>query len=165
MYKQIQNHSTITTLYQSKLLSEKVLTEDTISRIRNDFDRTLLSTLGESERNPLLWDDSTEQKWWPFWANHGHGPENQRDIPTSTGVSIDDLKVYGSSIFSIPSGFGAHEKVAAIMKNRLRAMETGTRLDWCTAETLAFGSLLAEGIDVRLSGQDSERGTFNQVGH
>ena len=51
------------------------------------------------------------------------------------------------------------------MNNRLRAVETGARVDWATAEALAFGSLLAEGINVRLSGQDCERGTFNQVLH
>jgi len=49
------------------------------------------------------------------------------------------------------------------MNNRLRAVETGARVDWATAEALAFGSLLAQGHDVRLSGQDCERGTFNQV--
>jgi 2-oxoglutarate dehydrogenase complex dehydrogenase (E1) component-like enzyme len=49
------------------------------------------------------------------------------------------------------------------MNNRLRAVETGSRVDWATAEALAFGSLLAEGVSVRLSGQDCERGTFNQV--
>ncbi|KAF0699311.1 Aste57867_10101 [Aphanomyces stellatus] len=52
--------------------------------------------------------------------------------------------------------------VEAIMNNRLRAVETGARVDWATAEALAFGSLMAQGINVRLSGQDCERGTFNQ---
>ena len=55
-------------------------------------------------------------------------------------------------------------QVEAIMNNRLRAVETGDRVDWATAEALAFGSLLVEGASVRLSGQDCERGTFNQVG-
>lgn len=49
------------------------------------------------------------------------------------------------------------------MNNRLRAIESGNRVDWGTAEALAIGSLLAEGTNVRLAGQDCERGTFNQV--
>ncbi|MCX7353739.1 MAG: 2-oxoglutarate dehydrogenase E1 component [Alphaproteobacteria bacterium] len=79
-----------------------------------------------------------------------------------TAVPLDELRAIGRKICTIPEGFDANRKVVRIVQGRLKAIETGEGIDWATAEALAFGTLCAEGTPVRLSGQDSGRGTFSQ---
>ena len=79
-----------------------------------------------------------------------------------TGVDLDLLKEVGRKITYIPKSFTPHKTIARIMAARRKTIEEGAGIDWATAEALAFGTLLVEGFPVRLSGQDSERGTFSQ---
>ncbi len=62
----------------------------------------------------------------------------------------------------MPEGFKVHRTIQRFLDNRKKAIESGAGIDWATGEALAFGSLLADGHPVRLSGQDVERGTFSQ---
>lgn len=82
--------------------------------------------------------------------------------PVETGVNLDTLREIGRTICTIPPTVNAHPKVARFYRARLDTIETGNGLNLATAEALAFSSLLAEGVPVRLSGQDSVRGTFSQ---
>ncbi|WP_164256108.1 hypothetical protein, partial [Stenotrophomonas maltophilia] len=68
----------------------------------------------------------------------------------------------GKAITRIPEKFTAHKTIQRFMDNRRKMIETGEGIDWATGEALAFGTLVADGHRVRLSGQDSERGTFSQ---
>jgi 2-oxoglutarate dehydrogenase E1 component len=79
-----------------------------------------------------------------------------------TGVAIDTLRDVGRRITAIPQDFNAHKTIQRLLQRRREMVETGSGLDWSMAEHLAFGTLLKEGFPVRLSGQDSERGTFSQ---
>ena len=79
-----------------------------------------------------------------------------------TGVDVERLKEIGRKLTSFPKSFTPHKTLARIMAGRRKMIEDGTGIDWATAESLAFGTLLTEGFRVRLSGQDSERGTFSQ---
>jgi 2-oxoglutarate dehydrogenase E1 component len=79
-----------------------------------------------------------------------------------TGVAIDTLKELGRRITAIPQDFKAHRTIERLLQRRREMVESGTGIDWAMAEHLAFGTLLREGFPVRLSGQDSERGTFSQ---
>src|SRR5690606_40371095 len=65
-------------------------------------------------------------------------------------------------LVEVPKDFHVHRTIQRFLDNRAKMMETGEGIDWATAESLAFGSLVAEGSPVRLSGQDVERGTFSQ---
>jgi 2-oxoglutarate dehydrogenase E1 component len=78
-----------------------------------------------------------------------------------TGFDAKKLKEIGLAISAIPSGFNANSKIVTLMNAKKKMFETGEGIDWATAEALAFGSLQAEGIPVRLSGQDCGRGTFS----
>jgi 2-oxoglutarate dehydrogenase E1 component len=78
-----------------------------------------------------------------------------------TGVARETLVALSERIGSLPSGFTPHPKVAALLARRREAVLAGTGLDWGNAESLAYATLLDEGVPVRLSGQDSRRGTFN----
>ena len=79
-----------------------------------------------------------------------------------TGVELARLQLIGDRITAAPEGFNVHKTISRFLENRRAAIKSGEGIDWSTAEALAFGSLLDEGFPVRLSGQDSERGTFSQ---
>ena len=70
--------------------------------------------------------------------------------------------MYKRQIHTIPENFNPHRRIKKIYDDRLSSIQTGNGIDWATAESLAFASLLSEGYGVRLSGQDSGRGTFSQ---
>src|SRR5690606_31599978 len=94
------------------------------------------------------------------WSGLGHvGGE---DRPRETGVPLSKLKDLGLKMTAIPAGVSAHKTVDRVIATRREAIETGENCDWATAEHLAFASLLDQGFPVRLSGQDSVRGTFTQ---
>jgi 2-oxoglutarate dehydrogenase E1 component len=76
-------------------------------------------------------------------------------------VSSEDLKFIGEKITQIPAGFHLHPTIKKIYEQRRKSIEEGSGIDFGTAESLAFGSLLREGFNVRFSGQDVERGTFS----
>jgi 2-oxoglutarate dehydrogenase E1 component len=96
-----------------------------------------------------------------YWSGY-RGGCHDASFEVDTGVPIEDLRAMASDLTSWPGGFAIHPKVQKLLEQR-REMAAGTRrLDYGMAEALAFASLLREGVPVRLSGQDSERGTFNQ---
>jgi 2-oxoglutarate dehydrogenase E1 component len=83
------------------------------------------------------------------------------DWSADTRVDLEQLKKLGYALSEVPSGFVPHRGVQKVLDDRRKMIERGTGLDWGCGEALAFASLLAEGSDIRLSGQDSERGTFS----
>src|SRR3984885_13583857 len=95
-----------------------------------------------------------------------------RSSPTSTRtsrresrprrVSIVRLQVLGEELLAVPDGFTVHPKLVKQLEQRREAVESGSGIVWAHAESLAFASLLTEGIPIRLTGQDTERGTFSQ---
>lgn len=184
MYHFINQHPTVIKLYAEKLQAQGVVTEAKTMEMSAQYEAHLAAEYQHSREVPLSWDNPADTSWKYEWYNMGDEtisgstagkPDNStgnNDGSTpvakklkydrSTGVDRKFLEQVGSQLFRIPTGFAAHKKVEAIMNNRLRAVETGDRVDWGTAEMLAFGCLLVEGVNVRLSGQDCERGTFNQ---
>lgn len=82
--------------------------------------------------------------------------------PLNTGVTKKNLDIVAKALTTIPDGFKPNPKIARQMKTKAKAYEDGEGIDWAFGEALAFGTLMLEGTPVRLSGQDSERGTFSQ---
>ena len=80
----------------------------------------------------------------------------------ATAVPGQRLKDIGLKLTTIPERVDVHKTLHRVLDGRREAIETGEGIDWSTAESLAFGSLLTEGIPIRLTGQDTERGTFSQ---
>ena len=89
-------------------------------------------------------------------------PEKGKDKRGVTGVPLEKLKKIGEKITLIPKDLNAHPTLKKIFENKKKMFQSGKGFDWATAEHLAFGTLLDEGYPVRLSGQDSARGTFSQ---
>lgn len=83
-------------------------------------------------------------------------PHEPTNVPEST------LKELGKVLSSWPEGFEVHKNLKRILKNRGKSIETGEGIDWATGEALAFGTLVLDGQNVRVSGEDVERGTFSQ---
>ncbi len=99
--------------------------------------------------------------------HHQPGSERAAELLTKarlsekTAVAAKSLKELAKIITALPNGFNPHPKMVQLYSKRLEAITSGSGIDWGTAEALAFATLLTEGVSVRLSGQDSRRGTFN----
>jgi len=124
------------------------------SRLQADMER-------EQERGRALQRKPVLRHLPAFWDFYTGGRQDPK-YEVETGVAADRLRSIGDSITTAPAGFTLHPKLARLLEHR-REMGRGERaVDWGTAELLAFGSLILQGIPVRLTGQDSRRGTFNQ---
>jgi 2-oxoglutarate dehydrogenase E1 component len=137
-------------------MEEGALTADELETMRSGM-RNMLEdefSAGDSYKpNKADWMDGQ-------WAGLGHAEEGARR--GKTGVKTEWLKEVGVAISRVPEGFNVHRTINRFMENRRNMIEEGTAIDWSFAEALAFGTLLRERFRVRLSGQDSERGTFSQ---
>ena len=158
MYQKIHAHPTTQEIYAKKLIGEGVVSEGEVEKMKADW-RARLDVEFEAVQgyrpNKADWLDG---RWSGLKASH------ELDDPRRgvTGVDVSVLREIGAEITKVPEGFHLHRTIRRFLDNRAKAIETGEGIDWATAEALAFGSLLKEGHAVRLSGQDSERGTFSQ---
>src|SRR5262245_56483608 len=158
MYKAIQHHPPTSDIYAKKLVGENLITEAEVEKMRADWRAKLDSELELSQGYKANRADWLDGKWSEIEAARDfEDPRRGR-----TGVAIAELKTIGEKITEIPVGFHIHRTLQRFLQNRRKAIETGEGIDWATGEALAFCSLLREGHPVRLSGQDSERGTFSQ---
>ena len=156
MYKQIAAQATTRQLYAQQLISEGVLTAE---KAENIFSQHMDYLADEFEAGSTFKQnkaDWLEGQWAGFKAAYGDDRRGQ------TSCSEDNLKHIGKVMTTIPENMSVHNKLRRVIDARRKAIETGENIDWATAEHLAFGALLLEGSVVRLSGQDSCRGTFSQ---
>jgi 2-oxoglutarate dehydrogenase E1 component len=158
MYKKIRSHPSTLEIYSKKLIGEGVVTADEVDKMKADW-RAHLEVEMESgsgyKPNKADWLDGR-------WSGLKAAGEVEDPRRGNTGVAVEGLREIGKKITAVPQGFNVHKTIQRFLDNRAHAIETGEGIDWSTAEALAFGSLLKEGHPVRLSGQDSERGTFSQ---
>ena len=156
MYARIREHPTVVQVYADKLVNEDLLSRADVERMQAEFRAFLEEEFAASDvyrPNRADWLDGK-------WSGIGHAEEGARR--GLTGVDLSVLQEVGRKITYIPKSFTPHKTVARILALRRKTIEDGTGIDWSTAEALAFGTLLVEGFKVRLSGQDTERGTFSQ---
>ncbi|MDB2700821.1 2-oxoglutarate dehydrogenase E1 component [Alphaproteobacteria bacterium] len=156
MYKKIGSHDSISTIYGKKLVKEGILTDQEAKDEVDSHNKFLEKEFQAGANYKPNKADWLEGQWANLRAAHGD------DRRGETSVSTDDLKLIGNAITTIPENIQVNKKLARIVEARKKAIDTGEGIDWSTAEHLAFGSLLIEGHPVRLSGQDSCRGTFSQ---
>lgn len=159
MYKSISQHKTPGKLYEEKLIIEGIVDSNEVSKLRDGFRAKLDKSLAEAANFV-----PKKADWFGgVWSKLRRARLNDlSEYSTDSKVSKDELKKLGVRINSnIPNGFNINNKVRKILDGRLESINSGSNIDWATAESLAFGSLLAEGIGVRLSGQDCGRGTFS----
>ncbi|MGD9019111.1 MAG: 2-oxoglutarate dehydrogenase E1 component, partial [Desulfuromonadales bacterium] len=137
----------------SERLTSAGIARETIDASASEISKRLDEALDEE---PKAQNDVGFQAKWT-----GVQREYTADEP-DTKVPADTLKRLSTRLAQLPEAFNAHPKIARMLKRRAEAVLSGEGIDWANAEALAFASLLIENTPVRLSGQDSRRGTFNQ---
>lgn len=155
MYAQIKQHPTVATLYAQQLLQEGVLNKDNIATIKNEI-RQQLETAHEEAKNFLP--RKQQQAFTGLWAGFTTQP---KDWSAKTRVAQERLQQIGRALTSLPPQFTPHPRLPQQLKQMADMFADGQALNWQAGELLAYGSLLLEGVPVRLSGQDSRRGTFS----
>ncbi|TCS63600.1 2-oxoglutarate dehydrogenase E1 component [Varunaivibrio sulfuroxidans] len=158
MYKTIAGHPTTRQLYAQKLISEGILSQHDADQLVQDFHAHLEREFAAADTYRPNKVDWLEGEWKGLAQLSGE--EELRDDDTS--VSMELLEEVGRAISTPPDNFALNSKIARQLKNKRKMIDTQEGVDWATAEALAFGTLLVEGAMVRLSGQDSGRGTFSQ---
>jgi len=155
MYEKIRQHPTTLNIYGEKLINEGTITAEEFNKNKKEFKNLLNEQLKTAkEYKPKL-------EWFEgVWSRYK--PERGKDKKGVTGVTLDTIKRIGKRITHIPEDFNVHPTIKRIFENKKKMFENGTGFDFATAEQLAFATLLDEGTPVRLSGQDSGRGTFSQ---
>ena len=155
MYKKIKMQPTTLDKYRKRIEGEGLLSEEEIDKKKTDFKKYLEREFESSKnyKSELKWYDGT---WSRF------KPELGKDKRGVSGIERKKIIDLGKKITSIPNDFAIHKTLKKIFENKHKMFTEEIPIDWSTAEALAFGGLLDEGFSVRLSGQDSGRGTFSQ---
>ncbi len=158
MYKAIAAHPSTLEIYADKLVGEGVVTAGEVEKMKADWRSRLDAELEAAQSYRANKADWLDGRWSGF-KTAGDADDPRRG---KTGVEIGTLKEIGKKITTLPEGFHLHRTLNRFLDSRRKSIETGANIDWATGEALAFCSLLLDGNKVRLSGQDSERGTFSQ---
>ena len=155
MYKKIKIHPTTLKIYGNRLSEEGLTSLSEIESKKKEFKKLLENELELSKnyKSELTW---FEGAWSRFKPGLG---KDKRGV---SGVDKDRLIDIGKKISVVPKNLNAHKTIKKIFDLKYQMFEKNKAIDWSTAENLAIGSLLTEGFSVRLSGQDSGRGTFSQ---
>ena len=156
MYKRIKTQKTTLQLYTERLVRDGLIPEGEIEDAKAQFQAHLHEEFeaGKEYRpNKADWLDGR-------WSHlDREGEKYQRG---KTAIKEETLRQIGDALTRVPEGFSLHRTLTRLIETRAKMFETGRGFDWATGEALAVGSLLTEGYPVRLSGQDSTRGTFSQ---
>ncbi len=155
MYQVIKKHPPVRELFAKQLIEQGVVSVQESTEMTDEVWEKL------SDEHELLKERIAAAKE----VEHATG-EYQLDRTASpevkTAVSVDRLRVLNDELLSVPDGFTIHPKLLKQFEQRRNGLESGGGIVWAHAEALAFASLLTEGIPIRLTGQDTERGTFSQ---
>jgi 2-oxoglutarate dehydrogenase E1 component len=157
MYRTIAAHATTREIYGKKLVDEGMIPAGEPEKMVADFTDHLESqhqaAQGGYKANKADW---LEGSWAGLEVASGEDRRGTTDVP------MEKLQQVGAALTKYPADFNIHRTLKRILDNKRKMLDAGQGLDWATAEALAFGTLLTEGASVRLSGQDSGRGTFSQ---
>jgi 2-oxoglutarate dehydrogenase E1 component len=156
MYARIAQHPTTRHIYAEKLVKDGVIAPGEAERVAAEFEAKLDQAYQAASSFKPNKADWLEGKWAGLGV--AHGEERRGD----TAVDIGLLREVGHKLTEFPAGFRINRKIARQLEAKRRTIDSGQGIDWATAEALAFGTLLCEGTPVRLTGQDSCRGTFSQ---
>jgi len=148
MYSEIRKKEKISEIYSKTLISEGVINKENIDGMSDQYIQSFDSTF--NTRKPNLVTEAC--------SLHGR----IYNTATNTTTPLPILKQIANRFRNFSNGFVAHPKLVKILETRIQTLDEGKGVDWAFGEALAFGALLLDGINVRLSGQDCIRGTFSQ---
>ncbi len=153
MYRRIHTHPTPRKVYADRLISEGVVSEAEAEKMVDGFRDALDRGYHTNKTILSNYKPPFETDWTPYKGTKW----NEND---DTRLPLEKLQALARKVCEVPSNFKLHPRVQKIMDDRLLMAEGKMPLDWGMAETLAYATLLTEGFSIRLSGQDSGRGTF-----
>jgi 2-oxoglutarate dehydrogenase E1 component len=152
LYKAIKEHPPLWEVYAEDIGAANV--QERVAQVRSEFEAAH-KRAGTLQKKPIL-------RELPAYWNSYKGGRHKAEYEVNTGVSQNELSELAERLSTYPAGFHIHPKVKKLLEQRAE-MGIGKRLvDFGMAEALAFGSLVKQGTPIRLSGQDTRRGTFNQ---
>src|SRR6187399_2929023 len=159
MYKAIRQHPRVSEIYAQRLIDEGVIDAQGLPHMRYEFDALLD---GEFEAGKSY--KPNEADWFGGRWSGLHKPADPETARRNIDTAID-RKLFdslGRTLATVPADLTIHKTLGRVIEAKRAMFDSGEGFDWSTAEALAFGSLVTEGFGVRLSGQDSGRGTFSQ---
>jgi len=156
MYQRIKERSSLSQIYGQQLIEDGIVDEDQVKEIDKEVNQCLEESLESARQRGCVF---PELRFYEEWdgIQSNYSPDS-----VETAVDRERLQSLADKLNTVPEGFSLHRTLKKLLEKRFQAIEEGKNIDWANAEALAFGSLLVEGIPVRLSGQDSVRGTFSQ---
>lgn len=151
MYQKINSHPTVREIWARKLIDKTLTTQDFVDNLLQEQNEIM-----HKEYETLTPDDIPEE-------SQSHRPPQGLARRTKTSVSIKRLKELNSDLLKVPKNFTVNDKIKRTRDRRANIMDDPSApvIDWATAEELAYASILADGIPIRITGQDCERGTFS----
>ena len=158
LYNTIASHPSVLNLYIKQLIQESVISQEHAEKVTRDFRNILQKSLKSARaKKPKIEVNFLGRQW------AGIHPATQEDFEESpeTGVAIDQLEKIAKALCNVPDEFTVYPKMKKLITQRRNLVFNDKVVDWGVAELMAFGSILIENIPVRLSGQDSRRGTFS----
>ncbi len=159
MYNSIRAHARVSEVYAARLQAEGVIDADHADGVRAD-----LNAMFEAEFEAGKSYKPNEADWFAGRWSGLHKPADpetaRRNVETAVSTKL--FESLGRTLTTVPEALTIHKTLQRVLDAKKQMFDTGTGFDWATAEALAFGSLVSEGFNVRLSGQDSGRGTFSQ---
>jgi 2-oxoglutarate dehydrogenase E1 component len=157
LYAEINSHPSVANIFKDRLIESGVLTADAAKGLQHEFEEKLRVTLEEVKQA------EQEHKLTKFSESTAVFQPKYSHAPATTAVTTEELDKVVRALSTAPAKFNVHPKIKRfLLDHRAQVHKNGGPYDWPFAEALAFGTLLTEGVPVRLSGQDSRRGTFSQ---
>jgi len=159
MYAKIRQHPPVSDVYSARLKAEGVVDDDFVNKATGDFVNHL-----EDEFEAAKSYKANKADWFAGRWSGLHKPADAETTRQSVDSAISQklFDSLGKTLTTIPEGLAVHKTLNRVIDAKAEMFKSGENFDWATGEALAFGSLLSEGYGVRLSGQDSGRGTFSQ---
>jgi 2-oxoglutarate dehydrogenase E1 component len=158
LYRAIAKHRNSRDIYADKLLKEGVIEEGHIKKLESDYKNKLNENLEDSRKeNKAVITAIMQDEWEGFQ----YAKEDTMMLPVDTTFPLEKLSEITKVISKLPSDKKFLRKIERLIEARNKMYFEANALDWSMAETLAYGTLLKEGYNVRMSGQDVERGTFS----
>ncbi len=155
MYQAIKKHEPARERFARQLIEKEVVSEAESTEMTDQV-WAMLTEEHQKLKSRVAAAKQVEHATGEYQLDRTPSPE------VKTAVSVDRLRVLNEELLSVPDGFTVHPKLVKQLEQRRTALDRGEGIMWAHAEALAFASLLTEGIPIRLTGQDSERGTFSQ---
>ncbi|HAA05217.1 MAG TPA: 2-oxoglutarate dehydrogenase E1 component, partial [Syntrophobacteraceae bacterium] len=156
MVERIRQRPPVHELYAETLMADGLITKAQVQEIRTEILATLERAHRAARERTCVLSPAPG-----FQDAQGIGGDYHHES-VDTGVGDSRLLDLAQRIHQVPAGFTIHSKLQRILQRRMEALIAGQGIDWAGAEALAFATLLAEGTSIRLSGEDSRRGTFSQ---